>query len=791
MEEYKDEVRQPGSQSWAVPQRAGSAYALGSCGGDGWPFRQGGQPGAAPVEWGAEEDADYSKVTGWVVVTDLAGKSGDEAVLEGHLLAAYWGGKIWLKLQAGKGAGEGAGDSAGESGEPEEEDAPDGSACLGCCGEDGWIQSAPRRPVYPSFYICPMDEREEYLKTAEGQWRADVDWEVLANYNYVETKSWILYDSKADKVIFASDRMTTIWIIPVGNIICFYTTSFERYAGNEWDSPLNTPSQFMLYSAFGRPYAGDGADAGPMEVGPFYPYRCAPLPWEEEGAAPFTLPDGETLCAAGGTLGTEGLAGRAMEDGLAAGIPPSMAPGLYICPRYHTSNYLGIWWPLAGNVVLAFEPFSAADATGYGTWLDACGHYIIDDINTSWWFENGQDYLFDPWAVEAQGLCPGYDNAGHFTKGGTDWPQATISDSYKKLASLSLPVGSSGHTLHLVIAGAETPDALLTSSLFATEMGNRDMDDGLSEDSNVKDPSGGGYGGAGSDQEDDDDSSPLDGYYYEAGSGGVRISSKRQVSADDVTYTFTISVSGTSSASQGLSWEVQAKLTTKNGGSYTYNGQNVDMYYGFGSSTAGTSVTLNYKASFLYGDDDPKECTCTLTLTSSASLTASFPGTATLTSDDAPPGSSLFSFTPSGKSRYVMLRNGQRKKFAIYSISLSTTTLQQLMRGKAIAQAPTSATITPGSVSGSGGNTSAPTVNGSISKTTLRTQGSSINSEGFLAPAIQAVYNQASGSISVSGGGSWHYDEGVDEEGNPVAAATSGSISGSFTIKIPRTTKTL
>lgn len=781
MEEYRDQVRPADSASWAVPQRAGSAYAVGYCGDDGLVFRQGGQPCVAPVAWGAEDDADYGNVTGWVVVTDLAGsKDGDGAALEGRLLAAYWGGRIWLKLQAG-----GAEDDAPESAGPEEISHPDGSAHVGACGDEGLAAAAPLRPVYPPFYICPMQERESYLKTTGGQWRADVDWEVLANYSYVEHKKWILYDSNADAVVFASDRLTTIWMIPVGNVICFYTTSCDRYAGNHYDSPLNEFAARMRYSAFGRPYTHASA------VGPFYPFWCAPLPWEMEGAAPYELPAGGSLCAAGGCLGTEGAAGRAMEDGWVSGAPAALAPGLYVCPRYHASSYLGIWWPLAGNVVLAFVPASAKEATGYGTWLEACEHYIKDDINTTWWFENGNDYLFDPWAVEAQGLEPGFDNAGHFTR--SDWPAAAISDGYKRLAGISLSIGNSGHTLHLCISGAETADALLTSSLFATEMGNRDMDDGASPDAGARDPSGGGGGGAGSEWEDDGDGgSPLGGYYYVSGGGGVSVASSRHISADDVTYTFAITVSGTFSASQSLSWEVQVSLETENGGSYTYKGEDVDMYYGFSSETAGTSVTLNYKASYTYSDDDPKTCTCTVTLAATASLTASFPGSASLTSDDSPPGGSLFSIAPTGKSRYVQLKNGQRKKFAVYSISLDTNALQQMMKGKAIAQAPHGATVTPGSISGSGGNTSAPSVSASIDKTTLKTQGGSAGgASGFLSPTIRAIYNQASATISVSGSGSWHYDNGTDEEGNPITEATSGSISGSFSVQIPRTTTTL
>lgn len=442
-----EEYREPGVGSedngWFIEPGCGAAFCVGGVSASGQSTaRCGGAPAYAPLAWGSCESAVYGSVSGWVVVTDLDGAGGEH--VPGRLLAAYWQGKVWLKLSK-SGETPAAGDAGGEE--------CCGAGYVGRAGAAGLPQDAPGRAVLPQVYLCPMEERERFLKTADGRWRGDVWWEVLANYSYHPEKGdWVEDPAGSGGWCWKNVYRVTVWAVACGNVLCFYTTrSWRDTADLQALAPV---AQRMKWSAWGVPYLTQGD-------GPFAPIYCALLPWEAEGTEPVEDEDGVAVQAAAGLLGTENFLGCAgMVPGLPA--PAAMAVPVSVCGRlHHSARYglaeLAIGWTVGPTV---------EEATGYASWSAAVRGFLLDEavpINyTENYTETAQDYRFDPVSIEGKGVSFGYQ-AGRYTPGDKYCP--AVAPPYELLAAerLESPYGA----LYLAMAGSTADGVLLTASCFA------------------------------------------------------------------------------------------------------------------------------------------------------------------------------------------------------------------------------------------------------------------------------------------------------------------------------------
>lgn len=768
IEPYRDEAWDAEGDSFALPARAGSAYCVGSAGADGSVLPGGGPPCAAPLAWGAEASPDYARVEGWAVVADLGDRTpaGRQAGLApGRLLAAYWGGRLWLKLQAG--SGEAAPGDGGAGAEQAAEPLPDGGGALGAAGEEGFADNAPARAVCPPFHICPMGSSEAFLRDADGLWRADVAWEPLANFSAHGTAPFIAEDGSV-----GNDLRITIWVIPVGNILCFYTTASPRLQGG---LPAAAADR-LAASDFGRAYPAGTSARG----GPFSPFWCALLPWEGEGAESRAAePDGDALAVqAGGCPGSLGLAGICPEDGLGAGAPAAMAPGAFFCARWHSSELCGLYGIVFGQTVA--QPFE--ELSGGLPCLEACKANISGSFSPPWQYETTDEYRFDPWAAEAfgveMGLC-----AGHYVCDASLWP--AVAGPFETLASLSLPQPK-GRTLHLAIGGATAGDALLTASAFAEETG-ADDDTAAAEPGAGGGPSASGGGGEAlppGEDGGDDDATGWDSIAYTAGKG-VAVSAVRTAAGGHVAYRFSIRVQPAAYAAQA-ELAVSLPLSTANGGSYSYHGQACTMYYGFASSEAGSRATLNFKSSYSYSDADPKACTCTQTVRTPLSAQVSF-APLSVSSDDPLLSCGVLAVRPTGRRVGYLLSTGARQWFRVYSVSAKPGAMRQAVLGRAcaaLAANPPAAGVFPASITGSAGPIAGPAVSaGAPAIAVANPYADGAPSFAPLAPSLSVATQAAALQAGVSAANaSWSYDAA---DGSIAHAA--GSLEGVFDISIHET----
>lgn len=440
-------------ESCYIDPGSGSAFGLGTATACGWTTaRVGGAPAYAPLAWGNCDSTDYENVRGWEVVTDLDGNKGEH--IPGRLLAAYWQGKIWLRLSTEN-------ETPSDSEESREESC--GAGYIGRAGIGGLVQDAPDRTVLPQVYICPMDNRESFLKTTGGRWRGDVWWEVLANYSYHPgTGDFTSAPAGSIGVAWSNGFRVTIWAVACGNMLCFYTTRSSVFTED-----LQKTAPFaarMRWSAWGVPYEMHGVATRELmekEGGPFSPFWCALLPWESEGEEPAVEDETSRVQPAQGAIGTENFLGCV---GLLPGFgtPVAMAAPVSVCGRLHYGQLYGL-----GQMALGWTvPPTVQEATGYETWGAAVRGFLVDEFADGTHAETAQDYRFDPCSIEGRGVRFGY-NVGWYTPGEEIWPAVAMPYEILTEAELQSPYGK----LWLAIAGTTANGILLTASCFAEPPG--------------------------------------------------------------------------------------------------------------------------------------------------------------------------------------------------------------------------------------------------------------------------------------------------------------------------------
>lgn len=794
IEEYKE----PGSyaeegDSYQIEPGSGTAFGVGAVSASGLATaRCGGAPAYAPLAWGSCEAAEYGSVSGWEVVTDLDGAGGEH--VPGRLLAAYWQGKIWLRLSK-DGEVPAAGDASGEE--------CCGAGYVGCAGADGLPQDAPGRAVLPQVYLCPMEYREKFLKTADGRWRGDVWWEVLANYSYHPEKGdFEEIPEGSGNYYWKNAYRVTIWAVACGNVLCFYTTrSWYFTKGLQQPAPY---AARLKWSAWGVPYEIYGEDnriAMEQSGSPFAPYWAALLPWEAEGVEPAVDKDGVPVQSATGLQGTENFLGRV---GTVPGFPTpaAMAAPVSVCGRFHYGQMYGAAWLAMGWTVAP----TVEMATGYASWPEAVRGFLIDEAAAIDHSETAQDYRFDPASIEGKGVSFGYC-MGWYTPGDEVWP--AVAPPYELLTAekLTSPYGM----LYLAIAGTSADGVLLTASCFAEPCEGMDDPDNptpgpgpypvppgpIPTPDPEPDPGPGPWyppGGDDDDDEDDDDddgggggTTLEDGYYYTAGAG-VAIRATRTNVKDvnnkvvGIQFGFDIDVT-----EEDLFWNVatryraEVRLSTSNGGSYSYNGTSCTMYYGFSASSyEGIRATLNWKSSYMHSDSDPKSCTVRAVVTGTMTVVAQFPQSGWADSESLAQ-SNILAFKATGR-RKMYSTNGVKRYFKVYKVSLKKGVLKGIALRKALEAAP-QMTVSPGSASGSnsGEPSGGPEVTASAGSVTPAHANDCSDSPASVTgcmPAEFAADFKADGdsSVAVSGSASWHYD--------PDNASGSGSIDAEFKVSL-------
>ena len=452
-----------------------------------------GGEGAPAVAWGGADDADYPRVTGWVAVTDMDGKGG--TLVPGFLQAAWWGGRLWLRYSK---------ELSGGGGDAEAEE--DAEAVYGAAGTmvDGVLRTREHERG-PALLVVPMSERESWLKR-DGQWRADVPWEVMALYGVHPSGAWYRWDEEDDTAYMEPEVRVTIWMVPIGRAICFMTTSSDKYYFSEKLAYLEPVAQRLKYSEFGRDY--DATVDELTEKGPHMAFEAALLPWEAEKCEPWT----GVSEADGWSLGSE--ADSMCCARFADGVPMQRRAAYYrpvsVCSRFHDSSSCGMYQATTGFTVLPGDPEAEfedrlKDILGapVESWLDALEYAMTKGLlggDMVSLYETAQDYRFDPDSVEGLGLSAGYA-AGYWVRSAEQWPP--IAEPYR--VTLRAEVETIGaRPLYIVMAGTEVDNVLLTASMFAEDVI-------YCEGADIRDiPSGGGEsfdssGNWGPKEEDDDD----------------------------------------------------------------------------------------------------------------------------------------------------------------------------------------------------------------------------------------------------------------------------------------------
>lgn len=787
-----EEYREPGSyaeegDSYVIEPGSGTAFGVGAVSASGQATaRCGGAPAYAPLAWGSCEAAEYGSVSGWEVVTDLDGAGGVH--VPGRLLAAYWQGKIWLKLSKDGEVPPADGTGVSEGGS--------GAGFVGYAGADGLPHGAPQRAVLPQVYLCPMDERESFLKTEDGRWRGDVWWEVLANYSYHPEKGdFAPGPVGSGSYCWKNVKRVTIWAVACGNVLCFYTTrSWYSTADLLAAAPV---AQRMKWSAWGGPYwtTQEQLEALTKSGGPFAPIHCALLPWETEGTEPAVDEDGLRVQAAVGMLGTENFLGRA---GTVPGLPApaAMAAPVSVCGRFHYGGRYGAGWLATGWT----EAPTVEEATGYASWSAAVRGFLLDEAEQIAHTETAQDYRFDPGSIEDKGVSFGYA-VGWYTPGASVWPAVAPPYELLTAAQLESPYGK----LYLAIAGSTADGVLLTASCFAEPPeGAGDPENptpGLYPPSPgpVIDPPEPGPapgpgpwyppGGGGGDDDDDDDGGGgavlEDGYYYTAGSYVKIRATRTNVKGADgkvvnIIYDFDIDVTAKFYYGWATRYQAEVILSTSNGGNYTYREKSCTMFYGFSASSyEGMRATLNWKSSHMYSDVDPKSCTVRTYVTGQVTARAQFPQSGWADSESLAQ-SNILAFRYSGRRMYST--SGVKRYFKVYTVTLKRGVLKGIALRKALEHSPQVA-VSPGSVSGTntGEPGGGPVVTAEVGAVKPAHSNDYADSPAAVTGCMPAEFAgdyefDGDSRVAVSGSASWHYD--------PDEAEGSGSIDAEFTVSL-------
>lgn len=786
------------SGSYAVQaDRTGEAAPLFTIGEDGEAdTTMGGGAIAAPLEWGEHEKAD--DVKGWQTVTDLDGAGGH--VIPGCLQAAYWQGRLWLRLLTSY------------PGSPAEDEQPDfapaqpgedGSGCIGTAAESGLGTDAATLAATPALYICPQEARDGFLR-ADGAWRTDIRWEVLGNYSYTpsaEMPGW--------------DIRVTLWVIPVGNVLCFYTTASPRYNDDftRASAGLRAP-----YSAFGQRFPQEGRLAETPGVREFCSAR---LPWQEEEAKTLSAEEATTRPLPHGTAGIVGTAGA---DSLSLGHPAGWVPLPWFCPRWHIDAPCGLaWeWTFWSGYNTPARPqegvfFAARKTKG---WEDWCAQAVSADKvmarEGAAMLETAQhDYRFDPWLVEGAGLGMGY-TAGFYAAGQELWPPVATDYVVTARAALQAPLGK----LYLVLGGAAADGTLLTASAFAEPYEWTLPPDSpiiIPDPPNIVPPEPEPDPDPDDPDPDPDDPDPdpedpeepekdtylPEGRYYMEGEG-VRISARRHIDrsvsgqACDIWWEFDITGRESYLCYGKFEYTMPLALATANGDSYTYHGREVQMYHGFTAETypTGLGIEVIWASSHLYADTAPKNALAIVRTDGEATLVAKWETDALVTSEERIISNILRVYDTGryyGGSRGIRIAPHLRRKFRIYRVVLKKAALKNILRARAAAAYNTTPNLTPQSITAGGNsNIAPPTVAANAWHATAACKDGQLDPElptevtGILRPTLAADYDTAWNAVHIHGGGEWHYSSPASEETPASASFNSNAV---FKLTLPAISK--
>lgn len=329
--------------------------------------------GMLPPAWGAEDDPDRERVDNWTEVADLG------SVVPGVLNAAIWGGRLWLKIT------ESAITPTASGGDWSELTETPMTQPLGAVDENGFPTSNSR-PVFPGWSVCPKEDAGSLLKTASGQWRADVEWCPLCNFNYYTADPF--WDD-------AHPIWVTVWLVVVGDTLVFWTTEGNAPGkGSDW-------RRFNSYEQTGREeytlsqwmeldndmHIGGSTSAG--------------TPWQLDGTEPAT-DTGEDW---GETLGTLGNLNALSEE--YDGVPP-ISPPLRLCSMAHCRQADGVqnWsnWALIGWTVHPEPPYNVQGGRSNLEWVQEMwenGYIHVNwKIATNDYQRNETHIYRQPWAYQ-------------------------------------------------------------------------------------------------------------------------------------------------------------------------------------------------------------------------------------------------------------------------------------------------------------------------------------------------------------------------------------------------------
>lgn len=745
--------------------------------------------------WGGADDPEYALVSGWVAVSDLDGAGG--SVIPGVLCAAVWGGRLWLRYA--------------ESAPEAEADAPEAEAGAVYGGAGSVVDGVVRLPENgrsPALYVVPMGARDGFLKR-EGRWRVDVPWEVLAVYSvHPGGARWSRAEGDAG-FGYADDWRVTIWLVPVGRALCFVTTSSSRWVDEA--GSLAATAERMRFSEFGRGYGPGPAEGVSWSGygGPHGAFWCALLPWEAEGSEPWRDEGAQDWCQG---FEVDAMRCGGVVDGLSCGRREVYARPVSVCGRFHDSSWCGMGRLAMGWTV---PPESLEEVLGeqVDSWLEALEVGLVHGpLGLIGQLESAQDYRFDPDSVEGLGLCAGY-SGGCYVAGAELWPP--VAARFRVTMRMRV-VAAGGSAVNVVLAGTEADGVLLTASLHAEVFpgDGPDAPDGPGvpdgpvgpvgpdepdvpdnpDPGDEEEPRPGPWWPEPEVPEDPDDPDVdgvevlEDGFYYVQGNG-LRVERswvRSRPGWRHVVHVYDVPVSGF------VTCDVKLSVSTRNAAQkYDYpegDAYGLSMFYGVSASGAGFSVS--WRSSYLGGDSLAKSATASVGVSCDFTATVEFYDF--VVSSETPPAAFcggvlqatlVRSFVKQGTYRStsaagVPVNVPYRRRFQVYRLSVQRGAIETWAQGVAESHAPVRpGRFSPGSVAGRSDGIDGPVVFAEVASVVPRGGSGSSVDMGGLSATVVAEYGEAMAQFAVSGSSQWN---------SASDSPRRGSISGSFTVSVPR-----
>lgn len=522
------------------------------------------------LAFGAKNDPNRAKVTEWVQVDDLGGIT--------SLWAGTYNGTIYL--HAGPDAPAAA-----------EDDGSDESGAIVAAVGEQWDTGAP----VMTFAPVPMDARLEMLQNDAGQWRRLI-WEPLGLFDvFPDKRYW------PDAGSYPNVERYTLWCIVDGQWVAFFTTHDYYGNGMFFDSaPARWP--YTYWSAKQRQrssevYAAEEVDGGiDQATGIFgainedFGCRYAPLPWQFDDAAELE-PESEFL------------SGEGVLEGQFYALPPSP-----ICPR-HITNFRdrNTWYALNQLYVQENGDYTHATKEQAYTSIVSNSVQIATEkhSNDPVFCEDALNpyYYFDevPWFSPVNQFEVLFD--WHIDGSETQWPHwLAVFSAISQTSVLSGSVCAAYNDFEVSDPGLPGGDA--PGGFEPGEPDNPDdPDDPYTPTPDPPNPD---------DPEDETEPEDLlilpDGYYYEAGEG---VSIKRAWAAGNEATNFlpgwqffihADSVPGTTTCS---AFDIIIFCQTENmSGTYTFQGNQYNMYYGISQTEElGSTITVEMKSSYIDKND--------------------------------------------------------------------------------------------------------------------------------------------------------------------------------------------